>query len=54
MAYLFQMLVGMAFFVTLIRIEVNTKKKLDNDERMIERLDLIINDLRKSKSNTEV
>jgi phosphoglycerate-specific signal transduction histidine kinase len=51
--YLFPILIVLAFLFTLIRIEINTKKKLDNDERIIERLDLIINDLRKTTSKGE-
>lgn len=53
MEYIFPILIILAFLYTLVRIEINTKKKLDNDERIIERLDLIIKDLRKSKNNGE-
>lgn len=51
MENIFSILIVLAFLFTLMRIEINTKKKLDNDERIIERLDLIIKDLRKSRSN---
>jgi uncharacterized membrane protein len=43
-----------AFLIMLARIEVNTKKKLENDERIIERLDLLINDLRKRNNGDEI
>lgn len=48
--FVFPVLIGLAFLFTLVRIEINTKKKLDNDERIIERLDLIINEFRKTKN----
>lgn len=48
--FIFALLV-LAFLFTLVRIEINTKKKLDNDERIIERLELIINDLRNSRNS---
>ncbi|SDF80789.1 hypothetical protein SAMN04488542_117100 [Fontibacillus panacisegetis] len=34
--------------VTLMRVEISSKKQIENDERIIERLDMLINDLRKS------
>jgi len=51
LGYIFPILIVLAFLFTLVRIEINTKKKLDNDERIIERLDLILNDLRKSRNS---
>lgn len=36
--------------IELIVIEVRLKKKLDNDERIIERLDLMIKDIRDLKN----
>ncbi|MCI1776035.1 hypothetical protein V4V36_00465 [Paenibacillus lautus] len=35
--------------IELIVIEVRLRKKLDNDERIIERLDLMIRDIREMK-----
>lgn len=49
----FPVLIGLAFLFTLVRIEINSKKKLDNDERIIERLDLIINEFRKTKNSED-
>lgn len=51
--FVFPLLIGLAFLFTLVRIEINTKKKLDNDERIIERLDLIINEFRKRKNSED-
>lgn len=51
--FVFPLLIGLAFLFTLVRIEINTKKKLDNDERIIERLDLIINEFRKTKNSED-
>ncbi|GIP53266.1 hypothetical protein J42TS3_23010 [Paenibacillus vini] len=51
--FVFPVLIGLAFLFTLVRIEINTKKKLDNDERIIERLDLIINEFRKTKNSED-
>lgn len=36
--------------IELIVIEVRLKKKLDNDERIIERLDMMIKDIREIKN----
>lgn len=36
--------------VTLMRVEISSKKQIENDERIIERLDILINDLRKSNN----
>lgn len=47
----FVILILVAFFLTLLKIDINTKKKLDNDERIIEKLDLIIESLSQSKNN---
>jgi len=52
--FIFPVLIGLAFLFTLVRIEINTKKKLDNDERIIERLDLIINEFRKTKNSEDI
>ncbi|WP_281886613.1 hypothetical protein [Paenibacillus sp. YYML68] len=46
-------LIIVGFLVILVRIEMNTKKKLDNDERIIARLDLLINDIRKYNEERE-
>lgn len=51
--FVFPLLIGLAFLFTLVRIEINTKKKLDNDKRIIERLDLIINEFRKTKNSED-
>jgi len=48
---IFSILIVIAFLFTLVRIEINTKKKLENDERIIKRLDMILNDFKKSRSN---
>ncbi|MEK5475631.1 hypothetical protein NYE70_01640 [Paenibacillus sp. FSL R5-0407] len=53
MELVFPVLIGLAFLFTLVRIEINSKKKLDNDERIIERLDLIINEFRKTKNSED-
>jgi len=51
--YIFLFIFILVFLFTLVRIEINTKKKLDNDERIIERLDVIINEYKKSRANRE-
>lgn len=47
------MIIGVLMVVLIIElivIEVRLKKKLDNDERIIERLDLMIKDIRELKN----
>jgi hypothetical protein len=47
------MIIGILIVVLIIElivIEVRLKKKLDNDERIIERLDLMIKDIREIKN----
>lgn len=47
------MIIGVLIVVLIIElivIEVKLKKKLDNDERIIERLDLMIKDIRELKN----
>jgi hypothetical protein len=47
------MIIGILIVVLIIEllvIEVRLKKKLDNDERIIERLDLMIKDIRELKN----
>jgi hypothetical protein len=47
------MIIGVLIVVIIIElivIEVRLKKKLDNDERIIERLDLMIKDIRELKN----
>ncbi len=47
------MIIGVLIVVLIIElivIEVRLKKKLDNDERIIERLDLMIKDIRELKN----
>lgn len=39
----FIILFGVIAIVTLISIELKLRKKLENDERIIERLDILIN-----------
>lgn len=48
---IFIILLMIPILVTLIRLEIFTKRKVENDERIIERLDILINDLRKSNKD---
>ncbi|MCI3924634.1 hypothetical protein MO973_30910 [Paenibacillus sp. TRM 82003] len=40
-------IVAAAFLITLLRIEAFTRKMHENDERIVERLDAILEELRK-------
>lgn len=37
--------------IEVIAVEIRLRKKVQNDERIIERLDIIIKDIRKIKEN---
>lgn len=42
-------IVMLVFLIPLLRIEINTKKKLENDKKMMEQLESILDELRKLK-----
>lgn len=46
-------IVGAAFLITLLRIEAFARKMAENDERVIERLDAILDETRKRESKGE-